>query len=383
MLRHRPPCHSPLFTLALFAAAALAHGAQPLNPTLLALEPNRWLTLHEQKPTDPVRFQRQEHGGAAFDTRRGLLVLFGSNTHGKDWTNSPLVFDPVACAWTRLYPDDDPNTYAVNAEGLPVAGPKGEHPWAMHTFGTLLYDPERDQLVVACYPAHMVPGRFTNALKEQWPKVQRHPTWTFDLERREWRPIPCKPEHFFPYCAAYDSDRKCVIGYRPDGVFELGGEPREWRRVAPKGFFGWHTAAAYDARNKALVVFGSNENANDIAAYWPATGEHKKMPTPGQRPPKDQHTPMCFDAAAGRTVVLVDRRPDSEGGKLQAETWLYDLAADAWEQVGTATLPFGCGMNYNMVYDPGHEVCLLVTGGYSQPTVVWALRVQAGNRQPR
>jgi len=50
-------------------------------------------------------------------------------------------------------------------------------------------------------------------------------------------------------------------------------------------------------------------------------------------------------------------------------------AADAWAHVPTATLPFGCGMDYNMVYDPGHKVCLLVTGTYGQPTAVWALKV--------
>lgn len=362
--------------LALLCGAAAA-GEARLNPALVSLAPNRWLKLHEQKPDDPVRFQRQEHGGACFDSRRGQIVLFGSNTHGKDWTNSPLLFDPVACAWTRLYPNDDPKTYTVNADGLPVAGPNGGHPWAMHTFGTLVYDPDRDEMIPCCYPAHMVPGRFTNALKGVWEQVKRHPTWTFRLEKKEWQPLPCKAEHFFPNCAAWDSDRKAILGYRPDGIFELGGEPREWKKVAPKGFFGWHTNAAYDAKNKALVVFGSNENANDVAAYWPATGEHKKMPTPGVRPPKDQHCPMCFDPEAGRVVVLVDRPLDeADPKKLQAETWLYDLAADAWSQVPTATLPFGCGMNYNLVYDPGHKACLLVTGTYGQPAAVWALRVK-------
>ena len=388
------------YCVALLWPLAVAAGEARRSPTLLGLEPNLWHKLHEQKAGDAVRFQRQEHGGACFDTRRGQIVLFGSNTHGRDWTNSPLLFDPVACTWSRVYPDDDPKTYTVNPEGLPVAGEKGDHPWATHTFGALVYDPERDEVVVACYPAHMVPGRFTNALKGTWEKVKRHPTWTFDVEKKEWRPLPCKAEHFFPHCAAWDSDRKVVIGYRPDGVFELlsgsdlklpisppSADPlignlrsdpgREWKRVAPKGYFGWHTAAAYDARNKALVVFGSNENANDVVAWWPATGEHKKMPTPGQRPPKDQHTPMCFDPEAGRTVVLVDHRLDeADPKKVQTETWLYDLAADAWTPVPTATLPFGCGMNYNLVYDPGHRACLLVTGTYGQPTAVWALKIQ-------
>lgn len=42
-----------------------------LNPKLLALAPNRWLKLHEQAPADPVRFQRQEHGGACFSAVLG------------------------------------------------------------------------------------------------------------------------------------------------------------------------------------------------------------------------------------------------------------------------------------------------------------------------
>jgi len=362
-----------VLTCALLVAVAAA-GERRLNPRLLDLEPNRWAKLHEQKPDDAVRFQRQEHGGSCFDSRRGLLILFGSNTHGRDWHNSPLVFDPVECRWSQLYPHDDKATYAVTDEGLPVAGPDRNHPWAMHTFGTVVYDPERDEMVVCCYDPHMAPGRFTNALAGLWERVKRHPTWTFNLEKREWRPLPCKAEHFFPYCAAYDSDRKVIIGYRPDGVWELGGEPREWKKVAPKGFFGYHTNAAYDPKNKALVVFGSNENSDEVAIYRPATGEHRKMPTPGRRPPKDQHAPMCFDPGSGRVVVVVDRKLDEAGKKAQAEAWLYDLAADAWSQLASATLPFGCGMNYNLAYDPGHKVCLLVTGGYGQPTAVWALK---------
>ena len=45
----------------------------------------------------------------------------------------------------------------------------------------------------------------------------------------------------------------------------------------------------------------------------------------------------------------------------------------------TATLPAGCGMNYNLEYDPHHRVLLLVTGTYGQPTTVWALRVEPGS----
>jgi len=360
----------------------LSARAEPPNRNrhLLNLEPNKWVKIHEQKKGERVRFRRQEHGGSCFDSRRGRLVLFGSNTHGKDWTNSPLIFDLASLTWQRLYPNDEKATYKVTAEGLPVAGPRGEHPWAMHTFGGVIYDPARDEMVICCYPAHMVPGRFTNALPEIWPKVKRHPTWTFQFKQNRWLPLPCEPVHFFPYCAVYDSDRKVIVGYRPDGIYELSGEPRTWKKVISKGFFGWHTNAVYDSKHKAVVVFGSNENSNDIVVYYPATKTHKKTPTPGVRPPKDQHAPMCFDPGSGKVVIVIDRVLESAGKekKVRAETWLYDLGTDRWRRIPQATLPFGCGMNYNMEYDPLHKVCLLVTGNARRPTTVWALRVDLG-----
>lgn len=340
---------------------------------------NRWVKIHEQTKSDPVRFLRQAHGGSCFDSNRGRLILFGSNTHGQDWENSPLVFDPVALAWSRVYPFDPPQTYAVTSQGIPVAGKGGDHPWAMHTFGAVLYDPARDEMVLACYPAHMVPGRFTNALKDLWPKVRKFPTWTFDLKTSRWQALECEPVHFFPYCAAFDTHRNVVLGHRSDGIYELSGQPRQWKRLTNKVFLGgWHTNASYDAKEKALVVFGHNENRNDVEAFWPASGEHRLMPTPGPRPPKDQHTPMAFVPEIGRTVVIVDRAVESadKSTKAVAETWLYDLAADRWTQLPEATLPFGCGMNYNMVYDSQHKCLLLVTGDYGQPTAVWAMRVQ-------
>lgn len=364
-----------------FALAQTTSGpARALNPVLLKIEPNVWFKLHEQKPGDAARFARQEHGGSCFDTKRGQLVLFGSNSHGRDWHNSPRFFDPVTCQWTQCYPDDAFQTYAVTDAGLPVAGEKGDHPWAMHTFGTLEYDASRDQIIPAIHDAHLVPGRFTNLFKDLWPKVKLWPTWTFDCQKKIWQALPCAPQHFFPHCAAYDSDRKSILGYRNDGIWELSGEPRQWQRLTTKVLLGgWHNNAVYDAGQKALVIFGTNTNSNDIEAFWPRTGGHKLMPTPGDRPPKDQHNPMAYEARLGQTVIVVDRTlPGEPRGKpaRQAETWLYDLANDKWTRIDSATLPFGVGMNYNMEYDPAHGCLLLITGDGAAPTTVWALRIE-------
>jgi hypothetical protein len=213
------------------------------------------------------------------------------------------------------------------------------------------------------------------------------------MAKGTWTALPGKAVSLFPYAAAWDSDRGVVIGYRSDGIFELGGKPRAWKKIvaAGRGMFGYHNSCAYDARHKALVTFGTNRNSNDVVVYRPATGEHKKMPTPGVRPPKDQHSPMAFDPRIGKTVVVVDRvlapadatPAQRRKAGSRAEVWLYDLGADAWQQVPSATLPIGCGMNYNMEYDPHHKVLLLVTGTYGKSTVVRALRVDpAKTAQP-
>jgi hypothetical protein len=211
------------------------------------------------------------------------------------------------------------------------------------------------------------------------PKISSFPTWTFQLGTGHWRPLPGKAVDFFPYCAAFDSNRNVVLGYREDGIYELSGEPRSWKRLTKKSFLrGWSHSCAYDAQHQALVIFGTTQQKNDVEVYLPASGKHQLMPTKGIRPPNDQHLPMAFHPGIGRTVVIVDRQRDD--GKTVAETWLYDLGKDAWTQMAAATLPFGCGMNYNLAYDSHRDQLLLVTGGDSGPTTVWALQIaqQAG-----
>jgi hypothetical protein len=349
------------------------------NPDLLNLPVGRWVKVHEQRPDDEVTFKRQAHAGSAFDSRRGRIVIFGSDTHGEDWSNSPLFFDIASLRWSRLYPDDDPSTYRVNAEGIPVAGTYEDHPWAMHTFGSVEYDPISDSLIVSSYPQHLEPGRFTDVVAKMWPQIRRHPTWKLDLTSGRWQPLPGQAVHFFAYATAYDSDRRLIIGYRNNGIFELNLHSGQWKRIMSGGLLGYHNNAVYDSWDKALVVFGSNENSNDVIVYKPETAQHLKMPTAGQRPPRGQHAPMAFHQRLGKTVVVVDRTPDDRPvhdlRETQAETWLYDLDKDAWAQVTSATLPFGCGMNYNMEYDTADDLLFLVAGVPNEPTTVWALRL--------
>lgn len=350
----------------------------PLNPKLLDLPKRQWVKIHQQQFGDPVTFRRQRHGGSAFDSRRGRLVLFGSDTHGNNWLNSPLYFDLGRLEWQQQYPADPLASYRVTSQGLPVAGPEGDHPWAMHTFGAVTYDPAADTLIVASLPQHMVPGRFSHALAELWPQVRQHPTWLLHLESGEWEPLVGEAVHFFPNAIAYDTRRGVAVGYKKKGVFELSLTTGRWQRVARGGLLNWANNVAFDSSNGVLIAYGDNKRHEYIVVYDPGTGKHQKMPSPGARPAGDKYVPMAFDPGLGQVVAIIDELPEGSTrtrDAVRSQTWSYDYTRDAWTRIESADLPFPIGMNFNLEYDPGHQLLLLVaTPPDKSLPAVWALR---------
>ena len=128
-------------------------------------------------------------------TRVVRLILFGSNTHGGDWENSPRMFDPASLAWSRVYPFDPPPTYAVTRrasggrrEGRSFVGHAHLRGRAFRSLAT------RWSCVL---PGHGA-GSILQRAEELWPKVRKFPTWTFDLKTSRWRALECEPVHFFP-----------------------------------------------------------------------------------------------------------------------------------------------------------------------------------------
>ena len=98
------------------------------------------------------------------------------------------------------------------------------------------------------------------------------------------------------------------------------------------------------------------------------------MSTPGLRPPGADSVPLAYHPGIGSIVALVEKKEDS--GRGSTETWLYSVAADTWQHLNTATIPFAIGMNYDMVYDSNHELLTLVANFRDEPTAVWVLRLQ-------
>jgi hypothetical protein len=345
-----------------------------LNPGLLDLPVGAWAKIHEQTSDEPEAFVRQAHGGAAFDQVRGRVMLFGSNTHGRNWDNTVRFFDMGTLRWSSAYAPDPPDTYRVTAAGIPVAGVEGDRPWAMHTFDAVEFDPITDRLIIASSPAHLSPSWYEGMDPSLWGSIRNHPTWAYHVGENRWEPLVEKGQSFFPYGATFDPIRRNVVGVNPGGYWELSVDKAEWRRVARGGSPpGWHNSAAFDIEAETVISFGTHTRSNEVWQYRIGDEQGRVMPTPGIRPPGADSAPLVYHPRIKKVVGLVERGRKGETGT--TETWLYSTIADTWEQLPSATIPYGVGMNYSMVYDPNHRLLVLISNYPAEPTAVWALRL--------
>lgn len=348
----------------------------PLNtrgkPDYSAIPENRWLKIHQQSKTDKTSFARQRHSGSAWDSKRQRLIIFGSDTHGENWDNSIYTFNLENIAWRQEYSPTSIESYTVDRSGVPITKSKnGPRPWAMHTFDAINYLPHNDQLVVASYPNHLKPGRFGNWLETLWPKITRHPTWIYDFSKKSWHIVEGKAQQFFPYATAYNTKTNNIIGFRPNGIFEFNSNTATWAKVGKNSVHAYHTQAIYDAKNDTFLIFGGSQISNDIHTYKAGETKSVKKITVGETPPKTQHTPFAYHKKMAKAVALVDTTSKDTG----AETWVYDLNQNFWEQIETATFPYKVGMNYHMQYSPNYNLLVLFTNARKEPPSVWILRL--------
>lgn len=369
-----------LATLVLGASADVT-AANGLNPDLLKLAPNRWVRLD----TPPVKeWSRQPHAGLAYDSKRGTLLIFGSNTHGLDWDDSVHEFDPVAARWTTHYSPAPQTSYRADAKGRAVAGEQRLLPWAMHTYAGLTYDPQRDGLIVTARPEH-------NPIGKKIPGATIHPTWFYSQARREWQMLPDSdqaPPKFFGSATAYDERRGLAIAYRW-GIWELvpRGAGHEWVKASKENHHQFHYNMVYDSHRGNFAVFGDYRNSNEVWIYAPGPrpGDegHWEQRRPGGDPaPRSQQFPVAFDRDQGVFLLVpgnteFELQPNGRERALQAKsnsTFVYDPDDNRYIRLRDADMP-ALGMNFMMAYDTRHKVFLLVTGKPNEAPTVWALKL--------
>ncbi|MDP6805961.1 MAG: hypothetical protein QF902_11635 [Rhodospirillales bacterium] len=342
------------------------------NPRLLGLATNRWIEIH-QGPRDGWR--REPHVGMAYDSKRGVLLFFGSGTHGRNWDNAVHAFDPVSERWTRHYRPADPNTYRADPNGRRIAGRGRILPWAMHAYDGIVYDPRRDAMIVAARPAH-------NPIRKKRPAAIVDPVWIYRLGTRRWRIMDNAGEPapvVFAGGTAYDSHRDTIVLSRPyrrgGEVWELGPKRRKWVRVwRGRKQHGIHVNMGYDSRNRKIVVFGDYRATETVAVYTPgakpgAPGSWEKRDPGGDSCPKVTQAPIAYSEKDGVFLVAPLIRETRE-----TVTCVYDVATNRYRRIPDA--PVGKRrMNFMMAYDVHHDVFLMVTGDWRAPPIVWAFKL--------
>lgn len=344
---------------------------------LLDLPANRWVKLHQPWSAD---WRRQSHAGIAYDSKRGTILIFGSNTHGENWDNSVHEFDPVSAIWSTHYPPADPATYRADSDGYAIAGDQQLLPWAMHTYDHVGYDPLLDALVVMSVPEH-------NPIRKSIPAAKRHPTWIYELTSRRWRFLTNNEKPFpnaFARASAYDKNRDVIVTYGY-GIWELGLDRKVWRHISKGRHHPLHINMEYDALRRKFFVFGDHKTC-DVWSYTPSfnpgeAGQWEQNASKGIWCPIGQHFPVAYDKENGVFLIVVDnsQRVDKRSNSTKQEpesssTFAYDPKTHTYHKLKEADMQ-PLGMNYMMVYDRIHKVFLLVTGDWRDPPTVWALRL--------
>ena len=355
-----------LFTILLVFSPLASANNKTLNADLLDLPANTWVTLHSSDKS----LRREAHAGVVYDSRRGTILMFGSNTHGNSDNNSVLEFDPANPGWVRHQPASDPATYRINAQGFAVAGEVGAPmPIPMHTYDAMVYDPTGDALVVFSHPNH------NTTVGQYLPRPLETVTWIYQLANRRWEIFDNQGDPqptFFAQGATYDPDRDTIIAFRNRELWELGPDRKVWQLAHQGQVWGIHHTMVYDQRHRKAVLFGRYRGTNEVLVYTPdpvpgQPGSFELRQPGGDPVPPDQHLPAAYDPELGVFLLVVD---DGD----EAISVVYDLASNRYTRLPGAGLP-AQGMNYMMVYDPRHRVFLLITGGYRIRLTVQALRL--------
>jgi len=352
----------------------------PLNVRLSYIKSNTWTKL-SQLPSSSWR--RQAHAGIAYDSKRGNILLFGSDTHNTNWDNEIHIFNPIKEQWTSHYKSSIKKNYQVDEQGYGVVqdGELEVRPWAMHTFGNIVYDPLLDALFVTAQPKH-------NPMNKKLAKITGHPMWRYDLETQSWHKLihanPPAPE-LFAGATAYDAKRDVIMAYK-SGIWELGPDRQLWQQASTEKHHQIHYNMEYDSKHHRMVVFGDYKNTNVVWSYTPgeqvgSQGQWQQHLPEGDIPPEDQHFPVAFDSDNSMFLLVPDNNKfeqvDGERvlfkGK-SSSTFVFDLETNFYIKVPQADLP-ALDMNYMMVYDKIHKVFLLVTGDESASPAVWAFKL--------
>ncbi len=285
----------------------------------------------------------------AYDSRSGMIVLFGDHAVIDTTDEETWAYDVGANSWLRMMPQARPTP---------------------HGHGAMVYDAGSDLVVLF------------GGQSDAGPPLGE--TWTYDVDADVWTdqapadPVPAPREW---HAMAYDEACDLVVLF--GGTGDLGGsamgdtwvydvDANLWQERSPPaptpaGQF-WH-AMTYDAGLQRVLLAARN---GETWAYDCAGDGWQLLAAAGPAFASSDIARMAFDIESGMSFLLND----------DGTTWGYDSTANTW----TNMLPSGPTPqvhHHDLVY-VGAIDSLVLYGERSafQPTGTWAYSHAGGQPVP-
>ncbi len=385
--------------------------SQATGATSLGTLPvNQWVRLGERGRAATVR----TWGSATFDVDRGLILYWGGEHCGYQG-NDVAAFDVEQQAWRNLglaeYPERLWN-HGVRLAGVTFRGA----PWTEHGRRIYTYDPVCRKLIMtrtirltSGYDPELLRPFATDlrvaidALVNPPSSYVKYVTWSFDGDASQWELLGGAPlgvdtlvttPHGVVGVNVHWPTRLNDAGYllpwsieqrRSDAaVYLLNAEQKRWTRLSESGTSPRNlyemTSLAYDSKRDQVILHGGGEKRDELWTFDLATRRwsdtQPKVVAPAGSPP-----PRCAREAVyipSEDVFLAYGRVPVDPEDLAL--YAYQVSENAWRRVDIPP-PSGIdlretGQNRAMVYDPKHDLVLLVlgTGGDTGKALVYALR---------
>ena len=318
-----------LSLLSLLAILCLLFSGTAAGSSTLAPDTD---TIWEQVSTAQYPTARYIHG-MAYDSARGVSVLFGGDGTGRERRNDTWEYN--GSAWTQIQPAQSP-------------------PGRVNIQGGMVFDSQRNRTVL--FGGLSATG-------------YQNDTWEYNGATWTQRSLAISPPARDSHAMVYDSVRHVVVlfgGYSGNSAnlylndtWEFNGT--NWQQVTtpqpPSGRN--HHAMVYDSQRGVVVLFGGRSAADpQLDDTWEYNGATWTQVSPAQSPGGRESHAMAYDGERHITVLF--------GGTANGSAPL----GDTWEYNGTNWIPANTVFHpsarfaFPMVYDSSRDKILLYGGGY-------------------
>ncbi|HKQ48261.1 MAG TPA: immunoglobulin domain-containing protein [Phycisphaerae bacterium] len=319
----------PSHSSALMAIAFLVTSFQFHASSALAQCTGTWTPIMSAS----VPSARNNHA-MAFDSLRGVTVLFGGDTAGG---LSAETWEWDGSNWSRRLPENSP-------------APRGYHAMA--------YDSARDVTVLF--------GGDTGAIDVN------NETWEWNGTNWTQQLPPASPSPRRRHALAYDSARGVTVLF--GGRLDNGGSAETWEwdgttwslrspAIAPS--IRQYHAMAYDSFRNVTVLFGGDTGAaSDETWEWDGTNWTRRMIL-GSPPARSDHA-LAYDSARQMIVLF-----GGWTGAVAGDTWEFD--GSVWTMRSPAPAP-SARDSHRLAYDSIRGMTVLFggfTNNYNGETWEW------------